>query len=119
MTLVAGPTRLEPPTVDEVVRVRSAAEMHEAIMAAAAVRRRCHHGRRRCRLHARGAVTGEVAKTDGPLTLTLNRTRDILAISAPAGPLQSGRRPVLVGFAAETDDLLRRRARSARARAST
>ena len=35
VTLVAGPTRLEPPAVDEVVRVRSAAEMHEAIMAAA------------------------------------------------------------------------------------
>ena len=35
VTLVAGPTRLEPPAVDDVVRVRSAAEMHEAVMAAA------------------------------------------------------------------------------------
>ena len=36
VTLVAGPTRVEPPAVDEVVRVRSAAEMHEAVMRAAA-----------------------------------------------------------------------------------
>ena len=28
VTLVSGPTRLDPPRVDEVVQVRSAAEMH-------------------------------------------------------------------------------------------
>ncbi len=32
VTLVAGPTRIDPPAVDELVRVRSAAEMHAAVM---------------------------------------------------------------------------------------
>ena len=36
VTLVAGPTTLQPPAADEVVRVRSAAQMHEAVMRAAA-----------------------------------------------------------------------------------
>ena len=36
MTLVTGPTPLEPPHGAEVVRVRSAAEMHAAVMARAA-----------------------------------------------------------------------------------
>jgi len=58
------------------------------------------------------AVT-KVAKSDGPLTLTLTRTRDILA---DLGARRDGStRPVLVGFAAETDDLVRK-ARDKRAR---
>src|SRR5437588_6883808 len=32
VTLVAGPTALEPPPVRELIRVRSAAEMHEAVL---------------------------------------------------------------------------------------
>src|SRR5438046_573489 len=32
VTLVAGPTSLEPPPVRELIRVRSAAEMHEAVL---------------------------------------------------------------------------------------
>ncbi|MBM3779863.1 MAG: bifunctional phosphopantothenoylcysteine decarboxylase/phosphopantothenate--cysteine ligase CoaBC, partial [Acidimicrobiia bacterium] len=36
VTLVAGPTSLAPPAVDALVRVRSAREMHGAVMAAAA-----------------------------------------------------------------------------------
>jgi len=50
----------------------------------------------------------KVAKSDGPMTLTLNRTRDILADlgARRAGAAAAG--PVLVGFAAETDDLLRK-----------
>src|SRR5213078_714766 len=32
VTLVAGPTTVEPPAVRELVRVRSAAEMHEAVL---------------------------------------------------------------------------------------
>ena len=35
VTLVAGPTSVEPPNVREIVRVRSAAEMHAAVMARA------------------------------------------------------------------------------------
>ena len=53
VTLVAGPTPVEPPAVAELVRVRSAREMHAAVMARADRRRRRHHGRGRRRLHAR------------------------------------------------------------------
>jgi phosphopantothenoylcysteine decarboxylase/phosphopantothenate--cysteine ligase len=58
---------------------------------------------------------GKIAKTDAPLTLTLRRTKDILADlgSMRAGLGSSG--PVLVGFAAETDDVVRK-AREKRAR---
>src|SRR5262245_52711145 len=35
VTLVAGPTTVEPPAVRELIRVRSAAEMHEAVLARA------------------------------------------------------------------------------------
>ena len=60
-------------------------------------------------------ASGKLAKSEAPLTLTLVRTKDILA---DLGSMRSGlgaMRPVLVGFAAETDDLIRK-AREKRAR---
>jgi phosphopantothenoylcysteine decarboxylase/phosphopantothenate--cysteine ligase len=49
-------------------------------------------------------VADKIAKTDAPLTITLERTRDILAdLGRLPGRAESGR-PVLVGFAAETGD---------------
>ena len=61
----------------------------------------------------------KIAKTDGPLTLTLERTPDILADSGACRRAASRRRPVLVGFAAETGDVVRQGPREARrARAS-
>jgi len=105
VTLVAGPTTLEPPAVDTLVRVRSAAEMHAAVMResaaadgvimAAAVAD-----------YTPGSSAEKVAKAEGPLTLTLTRTRDILADLGARR--NGGSKPVLVGFAAETTDLLRK-----------
>ncbi len=105
VTLVAGPTPLDPPAVVEVVRVRSAAEMHAAVMAAR---------RRRDVVIMAAAVAdytpapvrlrAKIRKVDkgGPLTLTLERTPDILAeLGAARG---SAAAPVLVGFAAQTGD---------------
>jgi phosphopantothenoylcysteine decarboxylase/phosphopantothenate--cysteine ligase len=107
VTLVAGPTPVEPPAVRELVRVRSAAEMHQAVldrsdrmdlvvMAAAvadyAPERRAPH---------------KVAKQDDTLTLTLKKNPDILA-DLGQRRLKAGRGPVLVGFAAETDDVVAR-----------
>ena len=106
--LIAGPTPVEPPVVAEVVRVRSAADMHQEVLAragdvdvvvmAAAVADYTPE-----ETHAE-----KVAKTDAPLTLRLTRTPDILG---DLGRLRAeGRlpRPVLVGFAAETSDLIAR-----------
>jgi phosphopantothenoylcysteine decarboxylase/phosphopantothenate--cysteine ligase len=108
VTLVAGPTRLQPPTVDEVVHVRSAAEMHNAVMAAASSADVVVMAAAVADFTPSTTATAKVAKTDGPLTLTLERTKDILADLGAARAASAAARPVLVGFAAETDDLLRK-----------
>jgi phosphopantothenoylcysteine decarboxylase/phosphopantothenate--cysteine ligase len=102
VTLVAGPTSVEPPIGADLVRVRSASDMHTAVMAradhvdvvimAAAVADYTPTG---------GAIDGKIEKA-GALTLTLERTRDILAdLGARRGDAE---RPVLVGFAAQAGD---------------
>src|SRR5471032_3059633 len=79
VTLVAGPTSVEPPAVREVIRVRSAAEMHEAvlgrsdqmslvIMAAAVADYAPDH-----------RAPQKMTKQGDTLTLTLKKNPDILA----------------------------------------
>jgi phosphopantothenoylcysteine decarboxylase / phosphopantothenate---cysteine ligase len=115
VTLVAGPTRVEPPMVDDVVRVRSASEMHEAVMAAASAADVVIMAAAVADFTPAVTSAGKLAKTDAPMTLTLNRTKDILGdLGARRAVIGTGG-PVLVGFAAETDDLLRK-AREKRAR---
>ena len=104
VTLVAGPARIEPPAVDELIRVRSAAEMHAAvardatradvvIMAAAVAD------------YTPAAPSSQkVSKADAPITLTLERTPDILAELSRLPSRASTGVPMLVGFAAETAD---------------
>jgi phosphopantothenoylcysteine decarboxylase/phosphopantothenate--cysteine ligase len=103
VVLVSGPTRLEPPAGVEVVRVRSAVDMHAAVqkvaadadvvVMAAAVADYTPAG---------GAHDGKIEKQDAPLALTLVRTPDILA---ELGRRRAGApRPVLIGFAAESGD---------------
>jgi phosphopantothenoylcysteine decarboxylase/phosphopantothenate--cysteine ligase len=108
VTLVTGPTVLEPPTVHELVRVRSALEMHQAmttgakgadvvIMAAAVAN------------YSPARVHDEKIPHDGAgITLELAPTRDILADLASSRARRGGGRPVLVGFAAETHDVVER-----------
>jgi phosphopantothenoylcysteine decarboxylase/phosphopantothenate--cysteine ligase len=107
VTLVLGPTTLPAPGGMQVVRVRSAADMHAAVMAhlagqdavvmAAAVADYTPEG---------GVQAQKVAKREGALTLTFARTRDILA---DLGRSRDGAtRPVLVGFAAETAEVIGR-----------
>ncbi len=114
VTLVAGPTAVEPPATDALVRVRSAAEMHFAVMDAAS-RADVVVMAAAVADYAPARQAGEkIAKTDGPLTLTLERTRDILADLAKL-PSRAARGPVLVGFAAETGDAVSK-ARAKRAK---
>lgn len=107
VVLVSGPTHLEPPQGLELVRVRSAAEMQEAVsrhvpdsdivvMTAAVADY----------TPASGPVAGKIEKVEGPLHLALVRTPDILA---GLGRMRGQNvRPVLVGFAAESGDPVRR-----------
>jgi phosphopantothenoylcysteine decarboxylase/phosphopantothenate--cysteine ligase len=107
VTLVAGPTAVEPPPLGEVVRVRSAVDMHRAVLdraegadvvvMAAAVADYTPAER----------SPRKVQKSGESLTLVLTRTPDILG-DLGLHRRRTGRGPVLVGFAAETDDLVAR-----------
>jgi phosphopantothenoylcysteine decarboxylase/phosphopantothenate--cysteine ligase len=103
VTLVTGPTLLAAPTAAQCLRVRTAAEMHEAVMGlvdwadvligAAAVSD-----------YAPRQTAGEKLKKERAPTLTveLARTPDVL------GSFSRARRPgqTVVGFAAETEDVV-------------
>ena len=104
VTLVAGPTRVEPPAVDEVVNVRSAAEMHDAVMRVAADAHVVVMAAAVADYTPAEPAGEKIAKSDGPMTLTLTRTADILSKLGEMRSRLVDRRPVLVGFAAETTD---------------
>jgi len=101
VTLISGPTELTPPPNCRVIAVTSAAEMHAAtrhefaaaqllIMAAAVADYRPSH-----------CADSKLKKTAAGLELEWQRTTDILAeLGQDKGPDQ-----VLVGFAAETENL--------------
>jgi phosphopantothenoylcysteine decarboxylase / phosphopantothenate---cysteine ligase len=107
VTLVAGPTSVDPPAVAEVIRVRSAADMHRAVLEkaegvdvvimAAAVADYAPAAR----------ANQKISKTDQSMTIVLKRTPDILG-DLGTRRLTSGHGPLLVGFAAETEDLVAR-----------
>ncbi len=113
VTLITGPTSVEPPATGEIVRVRSAAEMHGAVLRAAERADVVVMAAAVADYTPSQVVDSKIAKGDGPLTLTLQRTRDILAdLAARRGSAAS---PLLVGFAAETGDAVAR-AREKRSR---
>jgi phosphopantothenoylcysteine decarboxylase / phosphopantothenate---cysteine ligase len=115
VTLVAGPTTVTPPAVGALVRVRSAAEMHEAVMRVAAGMDLVVMSAAVADYTPARRAAGKMAKQEAPLTLTLERTRDILADLGAMRASKGAGLPVLVGFAAETDDVVRK-ARDKRAR---
>ena len=101
VTLVSGPTSLARPAIAEIIDVRSAAEMHAAVMAAApAADVVVMAAAVADYTPAAGAAAAKIEK-GGALTVTLERTVDILAA---LGAARSGSRPLLVGFAAQTGD---------------
>ncbi|HHT62801.1 MAG: bifunctional phosphopantothenoylcysteine decarboxylase/phosphopantothenate--cysteine ligase CoaBC [Bacillota bacterium] len=99
--LVSGPTSLVQPPGVEITRVESAREMHQAVMRifphvdivikAAAV----------ADYRPRDAADYKIKKKDKPLTLVLERNPDILW---ELGQIKN-KRQILVGFAAETENL--------------
>jgi len=108
VVLITGPTALEPPpALAELVRVRTAAQMHEAGMARAGS----------VQVIGMAAAVADYAPQRAPqkvpkgretLTLVLHRTPDILADLGLRRRASTG--PVLVGFAAETQDVVTRAA---------
>lgn len=102
VTVVAAHTEVEPPMFTEVVRVSSAEEMFKAvtsrseeadiIIKAAAV----------ADYTPVWTAESKIKKSDGELTLTLKRTRDILKYLGE----HKWEGQILCGFAMETEDLL-------------
>ena len=99
VTLISGPTALEPPPFVTVVPVISAEDMFQAVS------RTCQQADFIFKAAAVADYTPETCadrklkKGDGELTIRLRRTKDI---AAELGSRKGGR--VLVGFALETDD---------------
>lgn len=116
VTVVAGPTRVEPPPVDSLIRVRSAGDMHAAVMRAAADADVVIMAAAVADYTPVDVAAGKIAKRDGPMTLTLRRTPDILAELGALPARKAGGGPVLIGFAAETSDPVAKAAAKRRAK---
>jgi phosphopantothenoylcysteine decarboxylase/phosphopantothenate--cysteine ligase len=106
VTLISGPTKLATPRVEQVVHVRSANDMHQAVMAHVADADVVVMSAAVADYTIAAPDAQKIAKSDGPLTLTLTRTRDILGDLGALPERRSSERPVLVGFAAETHDVI-------------
>jgi phosphopantothenoylcysteine decarboxylase/phosphopantothenate--cysteine ligase len=101
VTLISGPTALPPPTVHRIIHVLTAEEMRQAVMTEVAS----------CQLFIATAAVADfkikqiqphkIKKSSLSLTLELTINPDILQEVA-----QQAKRPFIVGFAAETEQLL-------------
>jgi len=105
VTLVTGPTALETPAVREVVKVRSAAEMHQAVMSRAGELDVVVMAAAVADYTPADRAGQKVAKSGDTLTLLLKRTPDILG-DLGRWRAERGERPLLVGFAAETENVV-------------
>jgi phosphopantothenoylcysteine decarboxylase/phosphopantothenate--cysteine ligase len=106
VTLVAGPTAIQPPAGVEVVRVRRATEMHAAVMERARAADAVIMAAAVADYAPAQTENQKVRKGADTLTLVLQRTPDILAdLGARRG---SDTLPLLIGFAAETEDVVAR-----------
>jgi phosphopantothenoylcysteine decarboxylase / phosphopantothenate---cysteine ligase len=101
VTLVTGPTSLEFPCGVEVVRVESACEMRDAVLGRLETTDVVIKAAAVADYRPTLRFGSKVKKTAEALAIELERNPDILA---EVGKRKEGR--VLVGFAAETDDLV-------------
>jgi phosphopantothenoylcysteine decarboxylase/phosphopantothenate--cysteine ligase len=107
VTLVSGPTTLVAPVVREVVKVRSAVEMHQAVMSRSSAMEVVVMAAAVADYSPVARAGQKVAKDGDTLTLVLQRTPDILA-ELGQRRVATGGGPLLVGFAAETEDVIAR-----------
>lgn len=101
VTLVSGPTALPAPDGVRLVKVTTAQEMHDAVMAALPSAQIAIFAAAVADYRPIQAAPQKIKKHGETLTLTLERTPDILGSARAAGFTS-----VLVGFAAETENLL-------------
>jgi phosphopantothenoylcysteine decarboxylase/phosphopantothenate--cysteine ligase len=108
VVLVTGPTEIDPPAVHEVVRVRRAAEMHEAVLSRAGQVDIIIMAAAVANYTPVQVAAQKIPHDAGRLVLELTATRDILADLSAWRAGRGARSPLLVGFAAETDDVVAR-----------
>lgn len=102
VVLVSGPVALPPPEGVEVIRVESAAEMAAAVKSRAPEADAVIMAAAVADYRPVQTMSGKMKKLPGTLVVEFERTEDILAsLGREKKPGQ-----LLVGFAAETDDLL-------------
>jgi phosphopantothenoylcysteine decarboxylase/phosphopantothenate--cysteine ligase len=107
--LVTGPGRIDPPPVKEIVHVRRAAEMHHEVMSRASEAQVIVMAAAVADYTPKHRADQKVQKDGDTLTIVLEKTIDILA-DLGLRRLASARGPVLVGFAAETENVVTRAA---------
>jgi len=107
VTLIAGPTAVDPPAVAEVIRVRGAAEMHRAVLGQAETADVVIMAAAVADYAPDQRADQKISKTGDTMTLVLKKTPGILG-ELGTRRLKLGRGPLLVGFAAETEDLVAR-----------
>ena len=100
VTLISGPTARTAPAGVDVTRVRTAQEMHQAVMAAAPHHQIVIKAAAVADYAAANVADRKIKKTEGSdeLVLVLRKNPDILADVARLTP-----KPFIVAFAAETD----------------
>jgi len=100
VTLISGPSTLEPPPGVEVVRVESTAEMAAAVADALPLADLLLMAAAPADFRPAAPLAQKVRRVEGTLKLDLEPTRDILAESLP----KRKKGAVVVGFALETGD---------------
>jgi phosphopantothenoylcysteine decarboxylase/phosphopantothenate--cysteine ligase len=104
VVLISGPTALQSPPGVELIRVTTAAEMRDAVVPRAAHADVVIMAAAVADYAPASATLQKIHKDGETLTLSLVRTPDILAELGVQRA--SGGRPLLVGFAAETEDVI-------------
>jgi phosphopantothenoylcysteine decarboxylase/phosphopantothenate--cysteine ligase len=103
VVLISGPTELQSPAGVELIKVTTAAEMRDAVLPHAAQADVVIMAAAVADYAPAAAPAQKIHKDAETLTLSLVRTPDILA---ELGARRDGTRPLLVGFAAETTDVI-------------
>jgi phosphopantothenoylcysteine decarboxylase/phosphopantothenate--cysteine ligase len=106
VTLITTPTGLPTPVDARVILVESAQEMLDAVMETLPTADALIMAAAVADFRPESAAGQKIKKGDDDLTLTLTRTTDIL-LTIGQQRKETGRPFVLVGFAAETEDLIK------------
>lgn len=100
VVLIVGPTELEPPKTARIIKVKTAADMCRAVLEQVPSAEILIMAAAVSDFKPVQSSPKKIKKQDAPMSIDMERTEDILAMVAR----QPGRR-IVVGFAAETDDL--------------